>query len=84
MKLRFARRKLDNSSAFLSVWGQPVITCRARSIALEFVSRYNVGPHDAANLASAQFAGVLDLASFDRGYRRVDGLFLWNDRIYGD
>jgi predicted nucleic acid-binding protein len=58
------------------------LTDQVRLAALQLVSRYNIGPHDAANLASAQFVGVLDLASFDRAYHRVDDLFLWNDRVY--
>lgn len=54
-----------------------------RETACDYVSRFNLGANDAAHLASAISAGVLDLASYDAKFRRVDDLFLWNDRIYG-
>jgi predicted nucleic acid-binding protein len=63
-------------------WVEVSLTDQVRAAALQFIGQYNMGSHDAANVASAQFAGVIDLASFDQGYRRVDGLFLWNDRIH--
>ncbi len=45
--------------------------------------RWNLQATDALHLACAEEAGVMDFASFDRGFRRVDQLILWNDRIYG-
>jgi predicted nucleic acid-binding protein len=44
---------------------------------------YNLRAQDAVRLARADVAGVRDFASFDRRFRRVDGLILWNDQIYG-
>jgi predicted nucleic acid-binding protein len=63
-------------------WVEVSLTDQVRAAALQMMGQYNVGAHDAVHLASAQFAGVADLASFDRGYRRVDGVFLWNDRVF--
>lgn len=54
-----------------------------RRQALTYIGEYNLGAQDAVHLASARLAGLNDLVSFDRGYRRVDGLTLWNDRIFG-
>jgi predicted nucleic acid-binding protein len=50
--------------------------------ALQNVALYGLDTHDAAHLATAISAGVLDLASFDGGFRRVDGLYLWNDHVH--
>lgn len=58
------------------------LTPTVRQLALTNVANYNLGAHDAVHLASAQRPGVLDIASFDRGYERVDDLFLWNDRVH--
>lgn len=55
-------------------------TVRARSVAL--IKQFNLDTQDAIHVASAFESGVLDLASFDEAYRRVDGLVLWNDLIY--
>lgn len=52
--------------------------------AADYMAQYNLGAHDAVHLASALSEEVFDFASFDRGYRRVDGLYLWNDCMYGN
>lgn len=57
-------------------------TEEVRVLALEYMDTHNLGGHDAVHVASAKLAGVSDLASFDRGYRRIDGLHLWNDRVF--
>jgi predicted nucleic acid-binding protein len=46
------------------------------------MGEYNLGAQNAVHLAGARIAGVHDFASFDRMFRRVDGLNLWNDRIF--
>ncbi len=46
------------------------------------MAEYNLKAHDAVHVATAFAAEVLDFASFDADYRRVAGLYLWNDRIY--
>lgn len=55
-----------------------------RRLAAEHLAQYNLGTHDAVHLASAQHVGVLDLASLGRGFRRVNGLLLWNNKIFGE
>lgn len=47
-----------------------------------FMAEHNLKAHDAVHVATAFAAEVLDFASFDADYRRVAGLYLWNDRIY--
>jgi predicted nucleic acid-binding protein len=64
-------------------WNEVAVTPEVSVRALQHVATYSLGPQDAVHLACAQEAGVLDLASFDAGFRRVDGLFLWNDCIHG-
>jgi predicted nucleic acid-binding protein len=63
-------------------WIELAITPAVRVRALDYVSIYNLKPQDAAHLACANNAGVVDLASFDEDFRRVDGLHLWNDKIH--
>ena len=63
-------------------WSEIAVTPAVRTRALGYVSTYNLKPQDAAHLACAHEAGVVDLASFDEGFRRVDGLHLWNDRMH--
>jgi predicted nucleic acid-binding protein len=63
-------------------WSEVVITPAVRVRALGYVSTYNLKPQDAAHLACAFEEGVADLASFDEGFRRVDSLHLWNDKIH--
>jgi predicted nucleic acid-binding protein len=55
---------------------------RQRAVAL--MVQFNLGSQDAIHLASAYVAGVRDLASFDRHFRRVDGLHLWNDKLFAE
>lgn len=63
-------------------WDEVVITSAVRRRALQYIAQYNLQSQDAMHLACATEAGVVDLASFDQGFRRVDNLYLWNDRIY--
>ena len=58
-------------------WAEIDLTSAIAQRALQYVEQYNLDTHDAAHWASAEEAGVMDLASFDRGFRRVDGLHLW-------
>lgn len=54
-----------------------------RAAAVRLLGVYDhLKPLDVAHLASATSAGVWDLASFDADFRHVDGLQLWNDRIF--
>jgi predicted nucleic acid-binding protein len=64
-------------------WSEIAVTENVRTRALQYVALYNLDAHDSVHLASAAEAGVADLASFDRQFRRVDDLYLWNDLIYG-
>ena len=63
-------------------WEEISLTPQIRAQATDLMAHYSLKPHDAVHLASAYAVGVLDLASFDEGYRRVDGLYLWNDHIH--
>ena len=64
-------------------WEEVALTTDVRNAALAYIASHNFRPHDAVHLASAVQAGVTDLASLDESFRRVDGLQLWNDLIYG-
>jgi len=64
-------------------WAEVVITSDVRRRALQYIAQYNLQSQDAVHLACAAEAGVVDLASLDEGFRRVDNLYLWNDHIYG-
>ena len=63
-------------------WDEIALTPEIRAEALALMVEYDLGSQDAVHLASARLAGVRDFASFDRAFRRVDGLHLWNDQIY--
>ncbi len=63
-------------------WNELSLTSRIRRTAIGYMAGHNLGAHDAVHLASAVAAGVADLASLDRGFRRVEGINLWNDRIH--
>ena len=63
-------------------WSEAVLTSGVRAQALQYVADYNLETHDAVHLASAFRHGVIDLASLDEAFRRVDGLNLWNDLIH--
>jgi predicted nucleic acid-binding protein len=63
-------------------WAEVAITSDVRRRALQYVYQYNLRSQDAVHLACVAEAGVVDLASFDEGFRRVDNLSLWHDRIY--
>jgi hypothetical protein len=62
-------------------WHDVPTTNDINRLAITYMARYNLDAQDAVHLASMQVAGVNDLASFDRIFRRVDGLSLWNDQI---
>ncbi len=64
-------------------WAEVALTPTIRSAALTFMAQHNLGAQDSVHLASAGLEHVADFASFDRGYRRVNGLHLWNDTIHG-
>jgi predicted nucleic acid-binding protein len=63
-------------------WDEIVLTPPMRVQALGLVRDYGLESADALHLAAAQAAGVLDFASFDAAFRRVDGLYLWNDLLH--
>jgi predicted nucleic acid-binding protein len=63
-------------------WVEIPLTPDIRAAALEYISEYNLGSQDAVHLASATSAAVLEFASLDRSFRRIEGLSLWNDRIH--
>lgn len=79
--LRFMSDALD---AMLGQFdrGEVSVTPDVRVAAVGHIVVYNLRAQDAVHLACARSAGVSDIASFDKGFRRVDGLSLWNDRIH--
>jgi predicted nucleic acid-binding protein len=58
------------------------VTGEARALAVQYVAQYGLRGQDAVHLASAIQEGVLDMASLDATYRRVEGLVLWNDLVH--
>ena len=81
--LDFLLSELERTLSQFSWYEVPLLP-EIRATAMEYISMYNLRPHDAAHLASASSAGVSDMASLDGAFRPVDGLILWNDRIYAD
>lgn len=79
--LRFMERSL---TVLLDqfAWDEVSVTPAVRALALRAVTHYNLRPYDAVHLACATISGVTDIASFDKAFRRVDGLNLWNDLIH--
>ena len=65
-------------------WVELPIGPGIRRHALELMPQYALKGNDAAHLASALQAEVYDLASFDKAFRKVDGLYLWNDLIHAE
>jgi predicted nucleic acid-binding protein len=63
-------------------WEEVPLTAAVQAQATEYMAMFNLDAQDATHLACARLAGVRDLASYDRRFRRVDRLSLWNDRIY--
>jgi len=51
--------------------------------AINYMAQYNLQGQDALYLATALSVGIRDIASFDQIFRRIDGLHLWNNRIFG-
>jgi predicted nucleic acid-binding protein len=64
-------------------WEEISVTPDVRVRALQHMMAFNLQATDAVHLACAEAVGVMDFASFDRGFRRIDGLYLWNDYIHG-
>jgi predicted nucleic acid-binding protein len=60
-------------------WFEIGVTPDVRVHALQLMAQFRLDGHDATHLACAQAAGLTDLASFDRDFRRVDGLDLWTE-----
>jgi predicted nucleic acid-binding protein len=54
------------------------ISGRLMSAASRLVAMLNLKAHDALVVAIAHEIGVPDIASFDRDFRRVDGVELWD------
>ncbi|MGH2586380.1 MAG: PIN domain-containing protein, partial [Dehalococcoidia bacterium] len=63
-------------------WAEVPVTSTVRARSVNLIKQFNLGTQDAIHVASAFESGVFDFASFDEGYRRVDGLVLWNDLIH--
>jgi predicted nucleic acid-binding protein len=63
-------------------WNEVSLSPEIRTLAIDDIMQFNLRSHDAVVHASASWAGVTDLASFDEAFRRVDGLVLWNDLIH--
>ncbi len=64
-------------------WEEISVTPGVRERALRHMMIFGLQAMDAVHLACAEAIGVVDFASFDRGFRRVDSLILWNDHIHG-
>jgi hypothetical protein len=64
-------------------WYEIPVTPATRAAACKLVVEYNLGGQDAIHLACAAEEGVDNIASLDKDFRRVNGLVLWNDQIYG-
>ncbi len=64
-------------------WEEIALTAQMYEASIRNMGTYNLDGQDAVHLACASSAGVRDLASFDKRFRRVDGLYLWNDQIHG-
>jgi predicted nucleic acid-binding protein len=64
-------------------WEEVLLTDAVQERAVQLMAEYNFDSQDAVHLACADLSGIRDFASFDRRFRRVDGLHLWNDQIYG-
>ena len=58
-------------------WDEIALTVDIRIAALKAVQAYDLDTHDAVHWASAQEAGVPNLASFDQDFGRITGLHLW-------
>lgn len=63
-------------------WDEISLTPEVFRTALEFMIQYNLESQDAIHLASMRLTEVFDLASFDKQFRRVQWLYLWNDLIH--
>lgn len=63
-------------------WNQVLLSDDVQTRAIGQMATHNLGAQDAVHLACAEIAGVRDLGSFDHRFRRVNGLYLWNDRIF--
>ena len=74
-------RTLENLLAQFE-WHEVALAEAVRRDDARLMAEHNLRSYDAVHLASATAVGVPDFASLDRGYRRVDGLQLWNDRIF--
>lgn len=74
--------RLDDALGQFQVVEVPVAP-GVRRLAASYMAAYGMGSQDAVHLASAAQDGVLDFASLDGVYRRVDDLDLWNDLIHG-
>ncbi len=70
---------LDRLNALLSGfnWYEIDVTVDVSVHALQLMAQYTLKGQDATHVACAKAAGVVDLASFDTDFRRVDGLHLW-------
>lgn len=75
----------ESFTAFLDQcdWAEVDLTPAIRAEAIRLLAAYNLNAHDAVHLATARDVAAADFVSLDRGYRRVETLHLWNDRIYG-
>lgn len=73
--------ELDTLLAQLK-WLEIPLTRSVRVAAVRFMADYALGSQDAVHLASAGEVGARDLASLDQKFRRVNGLYLWNDHIH--
>lgn len=63
-------------------WHEISVTPGIFRAAVQLLATYNLGCQDAIHLACMRHVGIADLVSFDEGFRRVDGMYLWNDLIH--
>lgn len=63
-------------------WVEISVTPDIFRVAAQLMGQYNLEGQDAIHLACMQSLGIMDIASFDKKFRRVEGIYLWNDCIY--
>ncbi len=85
MRLAYLQTVLSGIEDILSGfdWDELSVTPDIFRTAVNLMAGYNLEGQDSIHLACMYQAGVMDLASFDRKLRRIDGLYLWNDLIHG-
>lgn len=51
--------------------------------AVDIMAMYNLDSYDAIHIGTALYRKVYDIVSFDKDFRCVGAIQLWNDRVFG-